>query len=295
AAAVVVIWIVAVDLNGGTAANHLSYRVPATAVAGVYGASLPDQGPLRWFLQASPIRWVGKISYGLYLSHWPIYLLVTPERAARIVPGDGLVTGNRLVALHIALTFAMATVSYYLVEKPVLERRFPVIQRPLVPAPAALVGAGVVILILAGLLQANGARPASAEEAQARVEYILPAGIGPEDRILVVGDSVAVQIGEQLKEFAAENPGQLVVFNEAHTGCVVGRYGEKIVPNEPPGPVGDLCSAWNDPVSPEEMLDPEVVSWPTAVSVFQPTIVIGHITPWDVADRKVPALGDRWV
>ena len=38
-----------------------------------------------------------------------------------------------------------------------------------------------------------------------------------------------------------------------------------------------------------------MVSWPTAVEVFQPDVVIGHITPWDVTDRLIPSLGEKWV
>jgi lysophospholipase L1-like esterase len=42
-------------------------------------------------------------------------------------------------------------------------------------------------------------------------------------------------------------------------------------------------------------MERDVVSWPTAVNVFQPDVVLGHITPWDVTDRLVPPLGDEWV
>ena len=114
-------------------------------------------------------------------------------------------------------------------------------------------------------------------------------------RILVVGDSVSVQIAEALCGWSLENPGEIVVMNEAHLGCVVGRYGQKRIPEGIEGPVGDLCSAWNDPVPSHEMLDRDVVSWPTAVEIFQPDVVIGHITPWDVTDRLIPSLGEKWV
>ena len=295
ALAVLTIWwlVLQVQGDGTTLVDHAIYLLPALGVAAAYGAGLPDRGPLHWFLEASPVRWVGKISYGLYLFHWPIYLLVTPERAGRLVPGDGLVTGNQLVALHLALTFAVATASYYVVELPVVQRRFPIVRRPLVPAPAALVGATCVVALLAGLLYVNTNTSAAAETA-GTVEIILPPGVGPDDRILVVGDSVAVQIGDELKQWARDHPGQITVVSDAHIGCVVGRYGEKIAPGEEPGEVGDVCSAWNDPVLPEEAVLPTVVSWPTMIEVFQPTIVLGHITPWDVTDRRVPSLGDEW-
>ena len=122
---------------------------------------------------------------------------------------------------------------------------------------------------------------------------LLPPSTDDRLRVLVVGDSVALQIGEALCTWAIGNPGEIVVLNEAHLGCIVGRYGQKRIPEGIEGPVGELCSAWNDPVEPHVMLDPEVVSWPTAVDVFEPDVVLVHVTPWDVTDRLVPSLGDE--
>ena len=51
-----------------------------------------------------------------------------------------------------------------------------------------------------------------------------------ERRILVIGDSVSVQIAEALCGWSLDNPGEIVVMNEAHLGCVVGRYGQKRIP-----------------------------------------------------------------
>lgn len=64
--------------------------------------------PLR-LLTLAPLRAVGRISYGLYLYHWPIYLaLVWPQpTVAR-------------TATVIALTFAAATASYWVIERPIL-------------------------------------------------------------------------------------------------------------------------------------------------------------------------------
>jgi hypothetical protein len=43
------------------------------------------------------------------------------------------------------------------------------------------------------------------------------------------------------------------------------------------------------------MLQPDVVSWPSAVEAFRPDVVLGHVTAWDVTDRLVPSLGVDWV
>jgi peptidoglycan/LPS O-acetylase OafA/YrhL len=262
----------------------------------VLGVTQPSRGPLHRFYESGPVRWTGRISYGLYLYHWPIYLLViTPERLA-----DSL----GWVAAGLALTFAAAAVSHHFVELPVVHRRFPIVRRPLQPWPAAFASVVAVVAILGGLLAVNANQPEVVRQV-----LVAPAGeslprpnggttvIGGsgELRVMLIGDSVSWQIGEALQAWAQRNPGRLVVFNHAHLGCIVARYGEKRVPEGDVGPVGDVCSAWNDPV-PVERLDgsPRVISWPTAVQAFRPDVVIGHITPWDVTDRRVPQLGDHW-
>jgi hypothetical protein len=103
-----------------------------------------------------------------------------------------------------------------------------------------------------------------------------------------------VQIGEALTAWAAQHPGKIVVYNKAHLGCIVARYGQKRVPGGDEGTVGDICNAWNDPVPVAQLADPDVISWVTAVPAFKPDVVIAHITPWDVTDRQVPSLGPDW-
>ena len=264
-----------------------------------YGADRASVGPLHWFLESTLIRWVGKISYGLYLYHWPIYLLVTPTRAGRLIPGVAVVEGNNLVWMHLALTFAVAAGSFYLVEQPVMKRRFPFVDRPMTVVSGTAAGATAVVLILIGLLWVN-TRPAEGGAFTPTTSPCVQQGLlpPPDDdqlRVLVVGDSVALQIGEALCGWAVDHPGRMVVLNESHLGCVVGRHGLKRIPEGDEGPVGEICSAWNETVPPHVMMDSEVVSWPSAVAAFQPDVVLGHVTAWDVTDRLVPSLGDDWV
>jgi hypothetical protein len=113
---------------------------------------------------------------------------------------------------------------------------------------------------------------------------------------MVVGDSLMDQVGDALLTWSDQNPGRIVVFKHSHIGCIVARYGEKRPPaaDGAPGPVGDVCSSWDVRVPPETLGVTDVVSWPTAVETFRPDVVIAHVTPWDVTDRKVPELGDQW-
>ena len=58
-----------------------------------------------------PLRWVGQISYSLYLWHWPVFVLLTPQRLH--------LTGWPWAAAVCAVSIAVAAASKYLVEDPI--------------------------------------------------------------------------------------------------------------------------------------------------------------------------------
>ena len=62
-------------------------------------------------LESAPLRWMGRISYGLYL--WQQFFLA--GRSAATLPGAA-----EVFLPSVALTFAAATASYYLLERPLL-------------------------------------------------------------------------------------------------------------------------------------------------------------------------------
>jgi peptidoglycan/LPS O-acetylase OafA/YrhL len=70
-------------------------------------------------LRLRPVVWIGKISYGLYLWHLPVYIIVFRHmryrHLANWVP----------FVLAMTTTFACATFSYYVVERPFLRRKRP--------------------------------------------------------------------------------------------------------------------------------------------------------------------------
>ena len=52
----------------------------AVVTAIVIAAAVQEGGPVRWLLARTPLVLVGRVSYGLYLFHLPIYAWVTPTK-----------------------------------------------------------------------------------------------------------------------------------------------------------------------------------------------------------------------
>ena len=63
-------------------------------------------------LAQQPLRWIGERSYGIYLWHWPIFMVTRPGF-------DTDITGWPNTALRIALTLVAAELSYRFVEEPI--------------------------------------------------------------------------------------------------------------------------------------------------------------------------------
>jgi hypothetical protein len=59
-----------------------------------------------------PLRWVGERSYGIYLWHWPVFMVTRPGL-------DVPLEGAKLLALRLAVTVLLAHLSYRYVEQPI--------------------------------------------------------------------------------------------------------------------------------------------------------------------------------
>jgi peptidoglycan/LPS O-acetylase OafA/YrhL/lysophospholipase L1-like esterase len=86
----------------------LAVGVSATLIA---SATLPGS-PFGSWLDVQPMRWIGERSYGIYLWHWPIFMLTRPGL-------DLPVTGSAVLALRVGLTLAAAGLSYRFIETPI--------------------------------------------------------------------------------------------------------------------------------------------------------------------------------
>jgi peptidoglycan/LPS O-acetylase OafA/YrhL len=88
------------------------FLVLALVVALLIAMATHPASPLGGWLGTQPWRYIGQRSYGLYLWHWPIFMVTRPTLD---VPLDGL----PLLVLRLGLTFGIAELSYRFVEMPI--------------------------------------------------------------------------------------------------------------------------------------------------------------------------------
>jgi peptidoglycan/LPS O-acetylase OafA/YrhL len=135
-------------------------------------------------LAIRPLTWLGTISYGVYLWHWPVNVFLTTERTH--------LHGFGLHALRFALTLAIAVASYRFLEQPIRKHGVP-FNRPLYIVPAAV--ALSVFLVVHATYAEDRSEPPLPPTAQ------LPSST-PEFvrfRIAVFGDSTANSLGWSLR------------------------------------------------------------------------------------------------
>ncbi|MCU1430879.1 MAG: hypothetical protein JWL83_4879 [Actinomycetia bacterium] len=246
---------------------HGGFLLYAVGVAVVVTAAVQTTwSPLRSVLSFEPLRWIGTISYGLYLWHWPAIVILTPSRMH--VHGDAL----RLV--QVAATFAVASASFYLVERPIRYGTLPN-RAVLVSAPAALVVVGIV---LAGATvgakttfdaTATITAPTTTTTVPGATTTTAKPGAPRAMTIAVVGDSVAGTIVWGLDDVVKGTPVHIV--SSAYPGCGVAA-GLVVDQSGKPFPWSKPCFE-NVPHVHEEMIaqqHPSVVLWSSS---------------WELSDR----------
>ncbi len=93
------------------------FAVVALATAAVLAAVVTPGSFLSVPLSWRPLRWIGARSYGMYLWHWPLFMVLRP--GVDTIVGDPWLTLVRLGA-----TVALAEISYTYIEQPIREGRF---------------------------------------------------------------------------------------------------------------------------------------------------------------------------
>jgi len=178
------------------------------------GAVVP--GPMRWIMSLPPLTLMGRMSYGIYLAHWPVYVWVNEDLVG--------IAGWPLLGVRVLVTFAIAGAMYRLVEQPIRSRRILHSNRRALGA-LLVVFASVIALPLVVL-----AHPGTRVVTDARVLTTVPASTpgsapsagGESSNVLVIGDSSAENVALAL---ANASDGSLGVISGGVLGCPLPRVG----------------------------------------------------------------------
>ncbi|MDF2824644.1 MAG: acyltransferase 3, partial [Mycobacterium sp.] len=110
----VAILVVAAHRATGDVADFRSGLLTAVAVGAVLvvvPVALDQGGPVARVLALPPLVWLGTISYGVYLWHWPVFGVLNGERTGW--------SGWSLFVVRCAVTLGLAMLSWWMIEQPV--------------------------------------------------------------------------------------------------------------------------------------------------------------------------------
>jgi peptidoglycan/LPS O-acetylase OafA/YrhL len=192
--------------RGLYAGGLLLCGVCATVV--IASAAHPRPGPIARALEWRPLVGAGLISYGLYLWHWPVYVLLDARRTG--------LDGWSLLAIRLAVTCALALASYHYVEQPIRLRRWSAgTLRWLTPVSAtALIGLAFVSTMRA----APDRRIARVDGTTARAAAARAATREGTTRLMVVGNSIGWFLGDEGFEPDDTRAGT-TTLNAAYPAC----------------------------------------------------------------------------
>lgn len=229
-------------------------------------------GPFRAALSWRPLVYLGSLSYGVYLLHWPIFRWLTPARLG-VGPWPAF-------ALQMTVTLGVAALMHRFVEEPVRRGRA---LRPPLPLLVGPVSYGVVLL---AVLSVTSGLPKPVVDLDQPIAQGATASRSAPIRVLVVGDQIAASVGEALKEAGgaarrSNRQGNLDVRVAAVPWCglVVGGYvrnADATVERDT-----DRCGAVRE-------------RWEAIEQQFRPDVVLLGASMRDVSDRKFD-LDAGWV
>jgi len=199
------------------------FALAGTAV--ILAAVHPTPTAVQGMLSPRPFRFIGRMSYGLYLWHWPVDVYLTADRLGH--------DGKTLFVARAAATFVFALLSYKLVEIPIRRSRTWSFKAMSISGASASCVAGILVVSsLGGTAAGFGSLPARQEVIVPRTvastapplhpkpadpNAAPPIPLGRDVQVPVVGDSV----GYSLLASGPRIVGMRVVGGGAYLGCGV--------------------------------------------------------------------------
>ncbi len=226
------------------------------------------------------MRYVGRISYGLYIWHWPIFIWLDHSRTG--------LYGYELFALRVAVTFAVSVVSFHLVERPIRMGTFVSQWRAWLVVPAG-VGAVLVAVVAATTgttAVASTALPGNIGNTGSSSTTTLPASAGgPPVKVLLFGDSVALTLGLGLSYTSEQDKYDYTVADHGILGCgVVDGPEVELMGTQYSPPAA--CDGAPTPAAAPANDQPWQTQWMAAIRDEKPNVVVLLAGRWEVVDRE---------
>lgn len=244
----------------------------------ITAASLPS-GPLPAVLSSGVLGYLGQRSYGIYLVHWPIFLVFRQTW--------GSLSPWVLAGLGIVVSLVVAELSYRVIEQPIRQQRTVVSRQFARSAVAAVAVVAVAALLIPtdsadpeGRLDFDAAKDQQAELLERQREApttTAPPAEPPTPTLATFGDSTALLMGLGMLQYAAESGTIIGAPGDATLGCGVSRFEQRRVDQE--FGYTEECTAWP-------------TRWGAAVDEQQPNVAQLITGSWEVTDARLPGASD---
>jgi len=244
------------------------------SVALILGAISP-LGPTRWLLSSVPFRRLGLISYGVYLYHWPIFLLLSPANTG--------FSDAQLFIPRVAVSIGLAALSYRFLETPIRTGQR-ILQLPSAPTAGVAIACLVAISFLISSTSPAPTLDFSANEEAIRQDSVGdvsdPSGTRP--TFAAFGDSTMLSIYMGLARTSAKGGPLLSRGGIPKLGCGLVRPMEVQRKSETPSVPRDICD-WN-------------LIWTDYFSTLSkaPDICVVSFGPWEVGKHR-PVGTTEWL
>ena len=250
--------------------------VSVSVAAVILSTVVHPLGVVARALSWAPLRFIGRISYGMYLWHFPLDIALTGSRVG--------LQGTPLFLFRTAVTIAVSTLSFYGLERPIRSGRALSAARARVVTPVATVAVAAVVVLSTVSPGASAAvpPPVNSTSPSGPTGSSIPAPLANAPvRAVILGDSVALTLSNGL--LSQESQWHVNLVDLAILGCGVVQGSS--VWDDFQGQLTEVPVAYSCRRHPSKGFIPMTTAWSKWVHAIQPNIVVLLAGRWEVEDR----------